>query len=394
MTEDNIRCTDSDEKLSVYNYVHCDNQSDKETKSARGIVYDKDKNVIVKTFGYTDEYISSSRREAEERMGCNLSDWNVCHSMEGTLLRVFHYDNEWYLSTHKKLNAFRSRWSCRDTFGEIFRKNLYEIYEEHDDLLNEFFSRLDKEKVYVFLLRNNNENRIVCQTHFIKNNERIVYVGFFEKNGNFHLNQGNPEEEWLQKMVFPKILDIETVDAVFETLQSINPYEYQGLIFFSKSSNDQFKVLHPRYAELFKLRDNNPNLRFRYLELRNDPDKKKQLYSLYPRSADVFDEYENILYKIARMIYHYYVSRYIKNKYVTLPREEYLIMKKCHDWYLCDRQNNRIFTSKIMEFLNEEPPLNLYKMIRQYMSNYQNNKPHHHRFFKTEERTLVENLVK
>ena len=389
MTEENIRCTDSDEKLCVYNYVHCDNQSDKDTKSARGLIYDKEKNVIVRTFGYTDEYVSTSRQEIEERMG-DFSEWRVCHSMEGTLLRVFHYDGEWYLSTHKKLDAFKSRWSCRDTFGEIFRKNLYEIYEEHDDLLKEFFSHLDKEKVYVFLLRNNHENRIVCHTHYIKHNERIVYVGFFEKEGNFHLNDGNPDEEWLRKMVFPKVLELETVDAVFELLQNINPFEYQGLIFFGKRDNDQFKVVHPKYAELFKLRDNNPNLRFRYLELRNDPIKKKQLYSLYPRSADIFDEYENILYKIARMIYHYYVSRYIKNKYVTLPREEYLIMKKCHDWYLSDRQNNRIFTSKIIEFLNEEPPLNLYKMIRQYMSNYQGKKLYHNRFFKNEERNLTE----
>lgn len=373
MTEENIKCTDSNGKLNIYNYVHCDNDSDAEIKSVRGVIYDKDMKVVVKTFEYTDEFVSNEREKIRERIG-DFHQWNLCHSLEGTLLRIYFYDGEWYISTHKKLNAFKSRWSCRDTFGEIFRKSLYEVYEEETDLLADFYDHLHKDRVYLFLLRNNNENRIVCHTHFVKNNERIVYVGYFSKENKFHLNTGNPEEEWLRKLMHPRVLPIENLESAYDIIENLNPFEFQGLIFFHKDTHDQFKIVNPKYAELYKLRDNNPNLRFRYLELRNDPEKKKQLYSLYPRSADIFDEYENILYKIARMIYHYYVSRYIKNKYITLPREEYLIMKKCHDWYLLDRQNNRIFTSKIIEFLNEEAPLNLYKMIRQYMSNHENKK--------------------
>ena len=117
------------------------------------------------------------------------------------------------------------------------------------------------------------------------------------------------------------------------------------------------------------MRGNNPNLRFRFLELRNDPEKLKLLYFLYPKSADIFDQYDDTLHKISRMIYHFYVNRYIKNQFITLPREEFLIMKKCHDWYLTDRQNNRIFSKKVMEFMMDEPPLNLYKMIRRFNLN-------------------------
>lgn len=367
--ENNIKCTDSNGKLHVLNYIYCDNESDNDTKSTRGVVVDKDNQVIVKTFGYTDEFLSSERDGIQDRLQ-NLADWDVQYSLEGTLIRVFHYDNEWYISTHKKLNAFKSRWSCRETFGEIFRKGIHELFSEEikvDDVLGGFLESLEKNKVYLFLLRSNQENRIVCQAHFVKKDEKIIHVGCFDSEGKFFINRGGLSG-WLGKIASPQFIHVDTLGEVLSVVEGINHFEYQGLIFFNKHRPDQFKIVNTKYHELYQLRDNNPNLRFRYLELRNDPEKVRQLYALYPRSADVFDEYENTLYKIARMIYHYYVNRYIKNRYITLPREEYLIMKKCHDWYLSDRQNNRIFTAKIMEFLSQESPLNLYKMIRQYIS--------------------------
>lgn len=376
MSDENIKCTDSNGKLNLYNYTECDNNSSPEIKMCRGVIKDLEENIVVQTFGYTDEYVTNDVDIIKDRLK-NIEDWEIRYSLEGTLLRIFYYDEEWYITTHKKLNAFKSRWSCKDTFGEIFRKSLYEMFgseAQTDDVLVEFYTQLDKEKIYLFLVRSNQENRIVCQTHYVKKNEKIVHVGSFDKEFKFTLNNGG-DEGWVGRLCVPlSPPPFQTSDEMIEYINNVNHFEYQGLIFFDKNSSDQFKIVNPTYHQLYVLRDNNPNLRFRYLEIRNDPEKVKQLYTLYPRSADIFDEYENIIYKIARMIYHFYVNRYIKNRYITLPREEYLIMKKCHDWYLSDRQNNRIFTNKIKEFLAEEPPLNLYKMIRQFIAN-NNNQP-------------------
>jgi hypothetical protein len=79
---------------------------------------------------------------------------------------------------------------------------------------------------------------------------------------------------------------------------------------------------------------------------------------------------------LAKLIRYYYIQRYIKNKYVTLPKEEYILMKKCHDWYLLDRAENKINVSKVLEILNHEETLALYKMIRRFQIN-QYNQDHH-----------------
>ena len=90
------------------------------------------------------------------------------------------------------------------------------------------------------------------------------------------------------------------------------------------------------------------------------------LYFLYPRFADTFDEYENALYDIARNINNNYIRRFIKKKYVTVPKEEYQVMKACHTWHLEDRAKNRISLRKVIDILNEQTPTNLNKIIRRY----------------------------
>ena len=52
--------------------------------------------------------------------------------------------------------------------------------------------------------------------------------------------------------------------------------------------------------------------------------------------------------------------------------EEYILMKKCHDWYLLNRVENKINVAKVLEILNHEETLALYKMIRRFQINQYN----------------------
>jgi hypothetical protein len=175
-----------------------------------------------------------------------------------------------------------------------------------------------------------------------------------------------------------QINDISSVDELLDRVEELDFNLYQGIIAQHKTNFKQIKIVNKEYEKYYQLRGNNPNVRFRYLELRNYPDKLNDFYYLYPKSATVFDQYEETLHKISRMIYHFYVNRYIKNQFVTLPKEEFLVMKKCHEWYCQDKKMNRVFSKKVMEILNNEPSLHLYKMIRRY--NFNQNLALHHQY--------------
>jgi hypothetical protein len=91
------------------------------------------------------------------------------------------------------------------------------------------------------------------------------------------------------------------------------------------------------------------------------------LYELYPRFTDQFESYENTLYGFAKTIYDAYVKRFIKRQFVTLPKEEYTIMRACHSWHLEDRGKNRMNLRKVIEKMNAQSPTTLNKMIRRKM---------------------------
>lgn len=353
-----VAIMDQEDGLQVLNYNQCANDSDDALKRVRGIVQEVSSGkVLFETFPYTEEYDISKKDTWVSRVG-SLEDWNVYYSLEGTLLRVFWANERWYISTNKKLNAFKSRWSSRKSFGDMFRDGLMAI-ENDENVLEKFLNQLDKGYVYFFLTRYNQENRVVCQVDK-DTSKQVMFIG-----------RTRPEKMELERqwphpffMKTPELLELSDVND-FEDLP-LDIHNHQGVILFHKTQNTQVKLIHPEYMRLYHIRGNNPNIRFRYLELRQDPILKKDFLKMYPLSQDLFLEYENILYQIAKLVRFYYIQRYIKNKYVTLPKEEYILMKKCHEWYLSNRDENRINVSKVMELLNQEDILSIYKMIRRY----------------------------
>jgi len=161
----------------------------------------------------------------------------------------------------------------------------------------------------------------------------------------------------------------EKLEDLFRFLDNLNPYEYQGLIGFS--SGDVVKILHDTYLELFKARGNEPSIKFQYLKIRmdfdntnnNTADKLRHLYTAYNK---VFDEYENIIYEIAKKIFVAYVKRFIKKAYIILPTQEYAVMTKCHSWHQLNYSDNKVNLDVVIDELNSSNPSSLNQMIKDY----------------------------
>ena len=90
------------------------------------------------------------------------------------------------------------------------------------------------------------------------------------------------------------------------------------------------------------------------------------LKELYPNFTKTFEEYENILLEIAKNINRAYVDRFIRNLYVSVPQEEYGVIRSCHEWHINDRSRNKISLSKVIEVLNQQEATSLNKMIKRY----------------------------
>jgi antirestriction protein len=382
--------SDPDNKLDIYCYVRCTPTTDSAVKSCRGVVV-KEGNVVLQTYPYTQEYGTGDLEEVQALTSPDVSGLRVFDAHEGSLLRLFSDNEKWYVSTHRKLDAFRSKWASRQSFGEQFMEALKAEYENNEnfknkmdlvtpsenfkvhtirdsgaistnELFNKFCTSLDKTKCYCFLVRNTAENRIVC-----KNPSRptMYSAGAFKLRDfdYFSLDEdtGIPSA---------KEHKFESWEKIQEYVEGSSEDELQGIIVFSGKKHA--KIFNEVYTECFNIRGNEPSIKFRYLQLRMDKEKTDKLYALYPRHTDTFEEYENILYNVAKIVYEAYVQRFIKKKYVTLPKEQYQIMRNCHSWHLEDRLKNRISLRKVIELMNKQEATSLNRMIRTHIQELKN----------------------
>lgn len=360
-----IRKFDEDETtgLELFCYVRCSPTDEGLIRQCRGVVFHKQE-VVMKAFPYTVEYNNNEREKIDENITPVFDECSVYQAQEGALIRMFNFGGKWYTSTHRKLDAFRSKWASRESFGSSFKKALEqeistntalsEALPEGVNVLERFQSILDPEKQYMFLVRNTFENRIVCSP---PENPTLYHVGTFV-NGNLVMTEDI-------HIPYPLKLDFNNVSDLLNYVSNIDPNVLQGVIVFAPQ-NKQYKILHKDYQDLFRARGNEPSIKFRYLQVRMNRKHTAMLYHLYPEEGETFDQYENTLYEISKSIYRSYVQRFLMKRYVSVPREEFAVIRDCHSWHLKNREENKISQEKIIEVLNQQSPTNLNKMIRRF----------------------------
>ena len=369
----NIKMTDVDEenKLELYCYVNCDNNSSADIKKCRGVVFDEVGNVVVQTFPYTPDLTSSNTEEITGLLTKPISSYTFYEAEEGAMIRMFYYKTRWYISTHRKLDAFKSKWASDESFGTMFKKSIeYEISvneklrlslpdNEEMSLFDKFKTILDKDRQYVFIVLNTINNRIVC---IPPTNPTVYHVSTFVKNIPLQFDDNEFTE---LNIPHPIRLTINSFEKLYDYVDNINIERTQGVMVF-ENGNVLCKITNPTYQEFFNVRGNEPSIKYRYLQIRMNRKMTEMLYNLYSDKIEVFDKYENILYDIACKIFKNYKARYINKEYITAPPDEYNVMKECHSHYMEDRENNKIYIDTVIDILNKQTPTQLNKMIRQH----------------------------
>lgn len=358
--EDQIKMTDSNDALGLdlFCYIECNKNSPDIVKQCRGLVFHED-TLVLKGFPFTTDYTSNDDLEAVVGDFSNIS---VFDAYEGTLLRAFYFGGKWFLSTHRKLDAFRSKWTSRDSFGELFTRALsnhdindFMFPDLEGDILERFLNSLDKNKQYMFLLRSTFENRIVSDPP--SSPPYIYHVGtFVEGKLSFDEQVGLPH---------PERKNFSSLSELTEYVNNIDPKVLPGVILF-RDGEVLCKIVNPSYMEMFNIRGNEPSVRYRYLQLRMKPDMVQTISSMYPEFENDFNEYEKIIVEIGKYIHGAYVDRFIFKKHVVVPQEEFSVIRACHSWHLSDREKNKVTLQVVIDKLNEGLPSNINHMIRRY----------------------------
>lgn len=338
-------------------------------KKTRGFIRTKDDHLPIATaLPFADEYVLSQDDDitnvtAFPFLTQPLSRYTAFSSKEGALVRVFFHNGQWYIVTHRKLDAFQSYWSSTLSFGDLFLNGLsistgVEITREtYQSLLND---ALDRDSLFFFFIHATQESRIVCRV--TETHPRIVYVGRRPRcDLEALLDQSPLQGQWASiECMVPQAFD-SWVD-VFDAVKHIDCWTSQGVLLFDRETSRQIKLIPSTYNALWSVRGNQPNVMFRYLQIRTQPDVVSTFMTLYPEWAVRCSHAEQHIHALSAWMYTYYVSRYIYKHTFILPKQEHIFLKKVHGVYLESRE--RVTYSTVRRILDREPVPHLYVMLK------------------------------
>jgi len=237
---------------------------DSKEETMRGFIYQDDR-LVCKTFPYSDDLTVNDVDEIKSRL--SVGEWQFFPSYEGTILRIVNDKDNQLICTHKKLDAFSSRWGSEKSFGDLFKTSITE-YNKEENAFEAFMNTLKDNNHHTFLLCSNLDSRIVAN----RDNE-VFYVGSFDSQTHKYLGIVNSIQEKMEPFCKSiKQLEITNNENVIDQVEEyveckVEPFSQQGLIAIRKDDFSVFKVINSVYQNLSELRGNNPSLTARYLEL-------------------------------------------------------------------------------------------------------------------------------
>ena len=281
----------------------------------------------------------------------NFNDMTVGYSFEGTIIRIF-YHNKWYVSTHRKLDANRSKWGSDKSFKILFESGLQDSYGL---TLQQLINRLNLRCHYTFMVMADANTRFVCE---VGDGKKVYLVG---------TNDPAPSVN-IDPLPVPNV-KFETVDCVFNYVKEMTyPFAYQGLLLVHRSGS-QYRVINSEYGKLFQVRNNEQSIPFRYLQLKteNASETIDNLKKLFPTYIPIFEQQDVYVDQLADFIHVEYTKRKQNNPIGPIDQHIYLFIKNRL------MQHRNVFTkNQIKEILWSEKPSYLNQMIR--LIKYQNSK--------------------
>ncbi|MDD4938232.1 MAG: hypothetical protein PHX34_04450 [Candidatus Shapirobacteria bacterium] len=227
----------------------------------------------------------------------------VTRTEDGTVIRVYYYQGEWFTATSKCIDGRNSIFSAKKSFDELF----WDTFNKENV---EFF---DKNSTYFFILKHVNNRLVLKHTRnsilFIKsvdNNTGESFNATTPKNKGWisHVyNQGNLEYELeirhLNSISPPTIKELSEIPSVVNG---------RGLLI--KRAEKYYMYDNPEYSRVKRLRGNAPDIVYRYIVfLKTNLKKAIELEKEFPEFKNEFIRSRKILYLACDEIYRMYMTR-------------------------------------------------------------------------------------
>lgn len=282
----------------------------------------------------------------------NFSNAVVQESIEGTTLMCFNHKDKWFVSTRRCIDASKSKWVQNYSYKQLMNdvlcsKMVNPTEEEKENKVNEFFSLLDKNLYYFFVLLHPNNKNIVN----FDNNKSLVHFMTRKKASVDEVNVVGSLYEFeggiVKKSLEYKNCDEHKVLNLLAEMEKKNRcvkgIAFEGVViryYNDDGSCDVIKLQTSKYRRVKEIKPNNSNEQQSYLELFKNNNlgeylelcTKKTIINKSKIVKRISEMFVNVSTEILIL---YFKTRDKKNKetYEKLTKEYKNILYKLHGIY-------------------------------------------------------------
>ena len=337
--------TKTDESYPDLILIYGDNNNDsslKIIKECNGLIIDK---VTLKIVCYTFDKCSD---ELSFDNNINMDDLYIETALEGTLMRLYCYNNNWVLSTKKCIDSSKSKWLSNRSFFDLFFDCIP---------IGDFYDTLNKDYCYSFILTHPENNIVINYV-----TPYLCHISTRDMNTlqEIEVSIGIPKSDRVK-------IDKTGIPLIMSNIFNEKDLNTEGVVFIDTNYNRQ-KIRTPIYSKARAIWGNTNNRFYRYLELRSNLNQLNEYLTFFYRDKETFIQYEYKIAELCNNILLYYFAKHVNKTLDKVPFYYTKIIYKLQgDYY-----KNKIKTdyNKIMATLLEYEP----KQICFMMNNYEKSK--------------------
>jgi len=314
-----LKSKEDDNLIVIYN-DQFSNIDDELVRFFNGVIIDKS---TLKVVCYTFDKCLEENNIHQNLINTEVTVQPV---YEGTLVRVYYYNNKWNISTKKMIDAYNSKWASNKSFGEMFAEIFGNSWLEH---MNDFPS---KDYCYSFLMGHIDNNILQIDKNYLIHLNTVDLVNNKEVDFRYVCNTRNINHILnYDSYKFIKN-DYESIKNYIEQLKNDQTLNSIGYMLINNGIRQKF--MKNNFTQIRELWGNTNNRLFRYLNLRKNPENLKKYLDIFPKDKKEFLEFEHYLMNIATFILNIYRNRHITKQITKVPFYLRDTIYKIHGLYL------------------------------------------------------------
>lgn len=321
--------------------------TDPDVQKCRGLVLSKSDNRLICPVPSK----SVSDLEFNQRFSSSPNDYSVQDFIDGTMINMFSFEGQTYLSTRSCLNA-RCSWFSKQTFADMFVQCLGKSPEKLDTL--------DMNYCYSFVIQHP-DNTIVKK--YLVPDLVLTTVSKVNDDGTVtFMNVYDFVKEYNLDFRVPTEFNFKHIEDVYGYVNSLGDTD-QGVVILKNNVNTQHvrtKIRNPRYSEVRMLRGNTTNKMYLFFELRKQGNGSYENYLQYfEDDRQLFDTFREKLYKFTQRLFQNYLDCFVNkdadgnpvSQHKSIDFELKPLVAELHSHYYNTRQ--RTTKNTVIQFLHQ-----------------------------------------